>query len=194
MIQLNSIHKKEIDQRIETFSSLYPHKEAIYISGAITTGKDFISWFIKQGKLIENIDEYKKHLYDKVISKNLETIKDFTSILRTTERDQIIEPASFEVAEWTQPDYLYYWGQIITKCVRKIVFLDGWSFSNGCIYEYYIGLKNGLELIDQNSKILNQKDTIQLIKESINENEKYAINVEFQQIVLSEIEKYGNIK
>ncbi|RPH31155.1 MAG: hypothetical protein EHM93_14715 [Bacteroidales bacterium] len=192
MIQLNPPNKGEIDQRIEQLSSLYTGKDAIYISGAITTGKNYVSWYVNHGKRIENEVEFNKQHYSVVITKNLDNIKDFTANLRFKSKDLIIEPASLEVDEWTQPDYLYYWGQVIIKFVRKIVFLDGWNYSNGCIFEYYIGLKNNIELVDQKFKLLNQVNAISRIKASIREYEKSKINVEFQKTLLHEIEKNEN--
>lgn len=192
MVQLIPPHKKEIDQRVEQFSLLSVGIKSTYISGAITTGKDFLNWYIIQGRHIENKEDFKHLHYNDVVAKNLDTIKFFAANLRTTEGPQIIEPASLDVAEWSQPDYLYYWGQIITKYVDKIIFIDGWHYSKGCVYEYFVGLENGVELVDQNFQTLNNKEALQLIRKSIQEYQNNDINVEFQQMVLSEIEKMKN--
>lgn len=187
MINLNPLQQIKIDQRVEQFLCSLPSKEAVYISGPITTGKNYVNWYTTHGKLIESKAEYKKQHYNTVIAKNLDRILQFAEGVRNNGNAVIIEPASFDVAEWTQPDYLYYWGQIIVKCVGKIVFLDGWNYSNGCIYEYYAGLKIGVELVDQDFKPLNRVMAISLIENSIKECEDNGINVDFQKTVLSEI-------
>ena len=194
MIKLNTKKNNEIDKKVQQFSNLLNGKEAIYISGAITTGKDYINWYTNYGKLIDNKTDFDKLHNIDVIAKNLKTIKDFTTNLRNKSDDIYIEPATLEIEEWDQPDYLYYWGQIITKYVNKIIFIDGWCFSKGCIYEYYIGLKKGIELVDQNFKLLNQEKVILNIKKSIQETQKNEIDVKFQLHILHEIEKMKTIK
>lgn len=91
---------------------------------------------------------------------------------------------------WIQDDYLYYWGEIINKCVEEIIFLDGWCYSKGCTFEYYTGLKKGIELVDQNQKPIEKNWAIQHIQQAITEYNKIGINTDLQQKILKEIE-YG---
>jgi hypothetical protein len=186
------LHKQVIENRVLLLSSSFKEKEAIYISGPITTGKDFLSWYASQGRLITDKDEYKKRHYNAVILKNIDTILQYAENLKNQSSEKIIEPASFDVAGWTQHDYLFYWGEVIRKFVKKIVFLDGWNYSNGCIYEYYIGLINGVELVNQNLEIITTQEAISKISKSINEYKEYSIDVEFQKTVLKEIKEHEN--
>ena len=61
----------------------------------------------------------------------------------------MLTPNTLFVPEWTQEEYLEFWEAVIrTKC-KAIVFNDGWEFSNGCTFEYLVGYRNEMPLLDR---------------------------------------------
>jgi hypothetical protein len=187
----NPLHKIEIDQIVKQLILVYKEKETIYISSAITTGKIFMDWIKTSGSQIKNKEEYKFQHYEKVIVPNSETILNFTQKLRSKLKDPVVEPASLIMQDWSQDDYLYYWGEFISKYVKQIIFLDGWPYSKGCTYEYYLGLINNLDLLDQRLNKIDKPKAITLIKSALQEYDDNQIIVPcIQQELLIEIEKY----
>jgi hypothetical protein len=161
---------------------------SIYISAPITTGTNFYEWYLKRGSLIEDSNEYKNAHYNEVIKPNLDKILKFHKDLSHKFNIPIIEPASFEMPGWDQHDYLSYWENVINHCVIKIIFLDGWCYSTGCTFEYYIGLKKGIELIDHNQIAIDPEWALVHIKQAIAEYSKVGINTDLQQKIVKEIQ------
>ncbi len=180
-------YKNEIHQLVTDLSSIYDEKSAVYISAPITTGKDFIHWYKKNLSIHEDQDKYSELHRTEIMEKNSKLIMKFISNLRQVEVCSIIEPASLAVDKWSQADYLYYWELVIARYVKKIIFLNGWTYSRGCVYEYYIGLENKLVLVDQNNIIINTENAIFAIQKSISEYKANSIDAEFQQSVLNKI-------
>lgn len=193
MIHLNPKFKIDVDQKIILFSSKLAEKNIIYISSAISSGKNFIDWYKTKGSKINCKKEYNDHHYKEVIKPNSDKILQIASDLHASLKETVVEPASFVMNDWTQDDYLYYWSEIINRHAYKIVFIDGWFYSKGCIYEYLIGLNKGIELLDNNLNPINKCWAIQQIKNSINEYEVIGINTDLQRKILNEIIN-GNFK
>jgi len=170
----------------ETLSELSDN--SIYISAPITTGAYFINWYKNKGLLIENLADYRKAHYNEIIKPNSDIILKYYGDLSLKINSPIIEPASFEMPGWTQDDYLSFWEKVINHCVIKIIFMDGWCYSKGCTFEYYTGLKKGIELVDQNQKPIEINWAIEHIQKAIAEYNKVGINTDQQQMILKEIE------
>ena len=66
--------------------------------------------------------------------------------------------------------------------------MDGWCYSKGCTFEYYIGLKKGIELVDQNQIAIDSEWALSNIQKAITEYTKVGINTDFQQKLVKEIE------
>lgn len=161
---------------------------SIYISAPITTGTNFLDWYLTKGSLIGDSNEYKKAHYNEIIKPNSERILKFHNELSRKTNAPIIEPASFEMPGWSQADYLSYWEEVINRCVIKIIFMDGWCYSKGCTFEYHIGLKKGIELVDQNQVPIDPQWAKAHIKQAIAEYNKVGINTDLQQKLVKEIE------
>mgnify|MGYP000844627223 CR=1 FL=1 len=187
MISLNITNKLIIDSKvIETVSNI--NNNAIYISAPITTGNDFINWYSKNIDLFTSGEIYKHRHYNEIVKPNLSLILKYYNELKSKYNTSIIEPASLEMPNWSQDEYLYYWGEIIKKSIVKIIFLDGWSYSKGCSYEYYVGLKKGIEIVDQNQNSIDKKWAINQIKIAISEYENIGIDTDLQKQILIEIQ------
>ena len=44
---------------------------------------------------------------------------------------------------WVQSDYHQLWIDVIKTYARKVIFLDGWMYSVGCVWEYLAALERG---------------------------------------------------
>lgn len=161
---------------------------SIYLSAPITTGTNFLEWYLTRGSLIADSNEYKKAHYNEIIQPNSEKILSFHAELSRTYTTPIIEPASFEMPGWSQDDYLNHWEEVINRCVTKIIFMDGWCYSKGCTFEYYIGLKKGVKLVDQNEIAIDPQWALTHIQQAIAEYSKAGISTDLQQKLVKEIE------
>lgn len=162
--------------------------KSIYLSAPITTGTNFLEWYFTKGSFIADKNEYKKAHYKDIIKPNTDKILKFHQELSLKTDSPIIEPASFEMPGWSQDDYLNYWGEVINRCVIKIVFMDGWCYSKGCVFEYYTGLKKGIVLVDEKGIAINLQWAVVHIQQAIEEYKKVGINTDFQKNIIKEIE------
>lgn len=119
---------------------------AIYLSGPITTGERFVSWYRTQGRLVESVSpsSYIDGLHSHVIAPNIESLKSSANALRATNDRTVIEPSSLTVHGWDQADYYSLWLAVIARFANQIVVLEGWAFSSGCALEVSLGLSSGL--------------------------------------------------
>lgn len=163
-------------------------EKSIYLSAPITTGTYFLDWYLNKGSLIKDSNEYKKAHYQDIIKSNSDKIMTYHKELSRKTNTPIIEPASFEMPGWTQDDYLSYWEEVINRCVIKIIFMDGWCYSKGCTFEYYIGLKKGIQLVDQNEVDIDPKWAVTHIQQAIAEYKKIGIPTDLQERIVKGIE------
>jgi len=142
--------KEKIDEFVKQFSSFLGNRKATYVAGPITNGKRFMDWYQAKGQMLLNDKlQYSSLHYNDVVAPNLNIITKFANELRGNSHEPIIDPASFEHPFWTQNEYIYYWCSIITRYVKRIVFMDGWQYSKGCCFEYILGLTINLDLNTQ---------------------------------------------
>ena len=189
--------QKHFKQEIEFFIDVYNtvlNNKFIYYSCPITTGKRYVNWLNEIGKSYKGIDhadpEYKKEHLEKVFKPNCENAKKIIDNARSNSFSQIIDPTSFPfIPHWKQEDWLYFWGTVIKKYVKKVIFLDGWEYSQGCVYEFYIAKLNNIPTYSQKEKELSLEKGIKLINNSILEMKEKEINVEFIEKVLAELIK-----
>ncbi|WDF74191.1 DUF4406 domain-containing protein [Novosphingobium sp. KACC 22771] len=101
------------------------HRNAIYVSGPITTGPRFI------------VDVERNFVAsDGVIQANIDDILKIAHSLREETGRIVIEPGSLAVPSWSQDDYLELWTSLIERHIAEVRFLNGWDASIGCALEY----------------------------------------------------------
>jgi hypothetical protein len=138
-----------VDQHIlSAFACVIAGRSATYVSIPITTGKDFLSWYTNIGKSLKQDVFDTRHRSD-VIIENIRRARQYISALRQRHLENvIIEPTSLEVPDWSQQQYLKFWGEVITRFVNRVYFCPGWSYSRGCAYEFLITSELSIEALD----------------------------------------------
>lgn len=136
---------------MQAWECAFAGSSIVYLSGPITTGPRFVSWYKAVGKrLARDRVAYLKALREQVIEPNNDDLRTAAARLRLRVREPVLEPASLSIAEWSQSDYLALWDQVIERFADRVVLLPGWNFSAGCAAELYRAIRKGLptETID----------------------------------------------
>ncbi|SKA70885.1 hypothetical protein [Desulfobaculum bizertense] len=165
-------NRNKFSPLLSILASVIPHK-AIYISTPITSGKRLIKYlqhFEKDGISNDNYLHFLKH---EVIEPNCRAGREFAQKVRSKTSLPAIEPTCFFQKEWTQKDYLLFWELVIQHYAQEVWFNEGWQFSNGCTYEFYIALREQLPAKDHSGKIISRKKASMLLSESIEELKRH---------------------
>jgi hypothetical protein len=57
----------------------------------------------------------------------------------------VIDPSRLaDVPGWEQADYHAFWTKVIDQHADKVIFLDGWQYSDGCTIEFAKAVQLGL--------------------------------------------------
>jgi hypothetical protein len=65
--------------------------------------------------------------------------------LRAFLSDMVIDPSRLaDVPGWEQADYHAFWTKVIDQHADKVIFLDGWQYSDGCTIEFAKAVQLGL--------------------------------------------------
>lgn len=120
--------------------------DAVYLSGPLTTGERFVTWYQATGYQIEreNPVAYNKAMAEAVLGPNVQALRTTAQSLRRNVARTVIEPASLTVPSWAQADYHDFWRAVIDQFASEIVVADGWVFSTGCAVEIDFGLSRGV--------------------------------------------------
>jgi hypothetical protein len=148
------------DSLIEALDAvLHDHRDAVYVSTPITTGRQFVTWWQDRGhRLAEDDPEYQAE-FGQVIADNIAAVR---PLIERVERGlggrPVIDPTRLgPITGWQQPDYHAFWVRVIQRFVRTVVFADGWEYSSGCSLEYAAAVAEGLQLLDAELRPLTRK-------------------------------------
>ncbi|MCI0403610.1 MAG: DUF4406 domain-containing protein [Acidobacteria bacterium] len=153
--------REEADMLLSLIDCLVLNHEAVYASSEFTTGKRVYDLCRQYD--VRSREELKSRLgtaYEaRVLSPNKEEGIRFARKLREYGHQVVLTPHPFHAAphrthDWTQPEYLGFWEEVIAKKCRAVYFNDAWEFSNGCVFEFCVALKQGLPLFDSQNKPL----------------------------------------
>lgn len=156
-----------------------PRRSAFYISIPITTGLNFLTWYKATGKSLDK-KSYSSAHYKEVVVTNVEKASKNILLLRDRHPGKIIiEPTSLEVPDWTQEQYLDFWGDVIKKFINRVYLSPGWSYSRGCAFEFLTAVENGIELFDINEEPISVFEGSNLIKKAVSEYTSLDLDSEF---------------
>lgn len=162
----------EQEHLMQAFNCVVGARVATYVSGPITTGLRFFDWYISTGHLLESdIEAYRKVKYDSVLSLNESDIIRTANILRETTVTPVIEPASLHIASWNQRDYYHFWTELMRRLVLRVVVLDGWQYSIGCVIEFKHAIQFDIQIETACGLPLNAKNANKLILDAANDIE-----------------------
>jgi hypothetical protein len=142
-------------------------RKAVYVSGPITTGPLFMSWFRDIGRSLSGSDAYSRAHRAEVILPNIQRMARFLELLRWRHVGIVIDPTALEVPGWDQATYHAFWEEVIRRHVRRVIFLDGWHFSNGCALEFEVAQRCDIDCVDERLQHLSHQTGIRLLEAAI---------------------------
>ena len=169
-------------------------READYVSTPITTGTRFMDWYHNEGsKLQRGSDAYKRAHEEQVIACNSLHARQFVEQLRTRRRI-IIEPTSLEFGHWTQNDYRHLWGKVIERYARRVWLLDGWQYSSGCAFEFYVASRSGIETLSETSCFISRQQGAEMIEAAIADIATIGQSTDFLQAVVATLHDIRHVE
>lgn len=167
MAQNTALASREHQLLLQAWECAFAGTSIVYLSGPITTGPRFVSWFRTTGKLLVNDQPlYSKALREQVIEPNNRDLQAAAAHLRLQIREPVLEPASLNVAEWSQRDYLALWDQVIERFAGRVVLLPGWNFSAGCAVEFHRAIKKGLPVETFDGSPVTVAQAVELLRDA----------------------------
>jgi len=106
-----------------------------------------------------------------VMLPNVQRVAAFVELLRWRSVGLIIDPTTLHVEGWQQGDYHRFWRSVIARHVRRIIFLDGWELSVGCVLEFETAQDLDLDCVDERFQPLEREVALQLIRDGLREVE-----------------------
>jgi len=147
-------------------------KVATYVSGPITTGPRFFEWYISTGHLLEHNDiAYQQNKQISVLAQNESDIIEAAKTIRCKFNGSVIEPASLHIPSWNQQDYYEFWTKLMKLFVSRVITLDGWQYSIGCVIEFYHAIQYGIQVESFDGKIITEIYARKLIHDAANDIE-----------------------
>ena len=179
-----------IDQMLELLSCIIEGQTAMYISTPITTGNRFVQWYKEHGaKLDRESKKYHDEHFQNVVLPNLEEGKKKITHLRQQLNSFLIDPTQFHYPEWTQDDFRFFWGNVIQRHVKTIVFLDGWQYSKGSAFEFLVATHAGIKKLSEDLCELDPQTGKTLIEQAIAEYHKNSLPTDYLERITGELER-----
>ncbi len=141
---------RSVELCLGALKTVLPAGSAIYIATPITSGLRFAEWFDTKGRyLIGNAEMYvaaRKANVDKI---NITEAEGYAAALRLSLKKPVINPGLLDAENWGQPDYRFFWRNVIENLCEALYLRDGWEYSSGASYEYLIASLKGIPRINQ---------------------------------------------
>lgn len=154
-----------MDAMVRAMGTVVPDKlslkGACYVSMPITGGKRALDYHRK------NTDRGLKFNIE-VITPNVEAGRNVVASARGIFHT-VINPGAIYIPSWGQPEYLSFWNMVLRKYVHTVMFVDGWQYSPGCVFEFGVAIENGLQLRDENDNLITVAEGVTLIEKAIAE-------------------------
>ena len=179
----------EIEQMGRLFGTVVEGRAAVYLSAPITSGRNYMLWR-QRCQVDESTPEYSRLMREGVISPNRDRARRAASRLRSEMQATVIDPTALpDCKGWTQADYRILWGRVIEHYASKVVFLDDWEFSSGCVFEFRVANEVGVSCFDEQLRPLDLATGLSLVREAILEREQAMIPVTFLSAVERDLQR-----
>ena len=179
--------RDNIDLLLGGLACALESRSASYIAGPVTTGPLFLKWYSVQGRaLVLGSDEFRARRHEAVVIPNVARGTAAASEFRASCSGAVIEPFSFHLPQWTQDDYRFFWGRVIECFARRVVLLEGWSSSNGAVFECYTGLRLGLDVVAEGC-ILTSTTVPELIRAELATLRDATVDTRFLERLIAEV-------
>ena len=192
--------QEEAEMLLSLLNCVILDREAIYASSEFTTGRRFYDLCRQYN--VKTAGDLKRQLADKYLDRLLTANKDegirFARKLRDLGHSIVLTPNPFHAdplnlkRNWSQNEYLDFWNLVISRKCNAVYFNEGWQFSNGCTFEYFAGLKAGVQLFDHCGAPLELTAAISMIAAAIERLESDGFSVPKLREVLVELSSFSS--
>jgi hypothetical protein len=156
---------QSVEDVLTVFRSILSEKSAIYVATPITTGRQFYE--NKHEPTIGIFRDSVAHEARQVVLANRDRVRPIINRLREHLKEPLIDPTQVELRHWSQSEYKNFWRRVIEQFVNKIVFLNGWEYSTGCIEEFRVACDEHLLMFNEELKALTIASGRQLIASAL---------------------------
>jgi hypothetical protein len=164
---------------VELFASCVGAKDALYVSSPLTSGWRAFEWHLNGGRNLSPPERLRRFA-DEVVEPNRREAASFAARLRHSELRVVIDPTAVsDIPGWTQSDYHVFWGDVLARYARTTLFRDGWQFSTGCSYEFFVAHREGTEVLDEKGHPLSRGRGIVLLREAIVRVADHGLSADF---------------
>jgi hypothetical protein len=158
----------DFDKLLSAYKTTTAGRTATYVSTPLTSGERLSNWLLRSNPKPEKGHGYEEQLRRLVIEPNRQVARRFVARLRRSLNTVVIDPTALpDMSGWSQEDYHSFWGQVIEKYASKVVFMNGWSYSNGCTYEFLISHLGHAHVLDQAMRPLSRSKGGEMIRTAI---------------------------
>jgi hypothetical protein len=136
---------------LQLLTCAVPARAATYVSTPITTGRRFVEWRRSAGRALDpTSDAYRAGRNDKVVRPNIDQVAPIVNHLRAAGPAIVIDPTKLvDYARWRQANYHRLWVEVIARFAKRVVFADGWEYSQGCVFEFAQARLSDIQTFDQ---------------------------------------------
>jgi hypothetical protein len=116
----------------------------------------------------------------RVLALNRARASSLAKWLRRRNAGVLIDPtALLRVPGWSQDDYRYFWARVIGRYVRRVIFANGWAYSNGCAFEFLVAYRHGVKTLSESGKSLSLEEGIGYIDAAVRELDAEGVSADF---------------
>jgi hypothetical protein len=127
---------------------------------------------------------------EKVVEPNRQAAGRYVRELRETTKRAVVDPTAVgDLPGWAQGDYHVFWGEVIERYAETVVFRNGWQYSSGCAYEFFVAHKSGAAVVDQSLAPLTPEEGLALLEEAADDCERRGVSAEFLRGVVAALKR-----
>jgi hypothetical protein len=159
---------------LSAYGTTLSKRANIYCSTPITSGKLYADWLKKIDRKYDNADAISQHYLEshkkEVVELNRQYAQGFVERIRTKTEVPVINPAAMPpIDDWKDKDWLDFWEAVIMTYARFVVLTNGWEYSNGCTYEFFVAQTYAVGCLNEQLRTIELVEGIQLIETAIAE-------------------------
>lgn len=155
---------KAMEALVNAFASVIDGRSAVYVSSPLTSGWRAIEHLERRSPNVDSSDASQEDFRRRVIEPNRRDAAEYVRRLRRKLKHVVIDPtAAPDIAGWSQSDYRAWWGQVIRRYVEAVVLRDGWNYSSGCAYEFFVAHREGIRTLREELSPMTFEEGYELI-------------------------------
>jgi hypothetical protein len=172
---------------------LHDRHDAYYVSTPITTGPDFVAWWRRRGRGLDQQDPAYQAELSQVVRRNIEAVRPLVELVEHTFHHPVIDPTRLgPIPAWEQPDYHRFWVAVIRRFGQAVVQAEGWHYSSGCALEFAAAVTAGQPVLDASLQPVDPAAGVRLLEQAADELDAADLGSEYQRRALEEIRHAGH--